>query len=116
MGSIWCQARRRDGYVSTGETAWQRFEAALDPFREDMLKYQQLSMLAQAEAIYLGTLKGIYDFEWYSTTEFKDWAVDAPSEFFSTYLGEWNEHFQERSSHAKLNQFLSGVTGATGEP
>ena len=41
---------RRDGYVDPGETAWQMFEAALEPFREDMLKYQQLSMLEQAEA------------------------------------------------------------------
>jgi hypothetical protein len=42
---------RRDGYVDTGETAWQMFEAALEPFREDMLKYEQLSMLEQAEAV-----------------------------------------------------------------
>ena len=98
---------RRDGYVEPGETAWQMFEAAMEPFREDMLKYQQLSMHEQADAICFGILKGVYDFEWHSTTEFKDWAVDAPVEFFSTYLGEWNEHFQERSSHAKLHQFLT---------
>jgi hypothetical protein len=55
-------------------TDW--FEAALEPFREDMLKYQQLSMLEQAEAVCLGILKGVYDFQWYSKTEFKDWAVD----------------------------------------
>ena len=98
---------KRDGYVGTGETACQMFESALEPFREDMLKYQQLSMHDQAETICFGILKGVYDFEWHSTTEFKDWAVDAPADFFSTYLGEWNEHFQERSSHAKLNQFLT---------
>ena len=105
---VWDQSgAKRDGYVSTGETAWQMFEAAMEPFREDMLKYQQLSMHEQADAICFGILKGVYDFEWHSTTEFKDWAVDAPADFFSTYLGEWNEHFQERSSHAKLNQFLT---------
>ena len=98
---------RRDGYVDTGETAWQMFEAALEPFREDMLKYQQLSMLKQAEAVCLGILKGVYDFQWYSKTEFKDWAVDAPAEYFWTYLGEWKKHFKQRQSPTKLNQFLT---------
>jgi hypothetical protein len=98
---------RRDGYIDTGETAWQMFEAALEPFREDMLKYQQLFMLEQAEAVCLGILKGVYDFQWYSKTEFKDWTVDAPGEFFWTYLGEWKKHFKQRSSPAKLNQFLT---------
>lgn len=105
---VWDQSgAKRDGYVSTGETAWQMFEAAMEPFREDILKYQQLSMSAQAEAIYLGILKGVYDFEWCSTTEFKDWAVDVPAEFFSSRLGEWEEHFPKRSSLAKLKQFLT---------
>ena len=98
---------RRDGYVDPGETAWQMFEAALEPFREDMLKYQQLSMLEQAEEICLGILKGVYDFQWYSKTEFKDWAVDAPGQFFWTYLGEWKKYFKQRLSPAKLNQFLT---------
>ena len=48
---------RRDGYVDPGETAWQMFEAALEPFREDMLKYQQTSMLEQVQEICLGILK-----------------------------------------------------------
>ncbi|MHB8973737.1 MAG: hypothetical protein ACYC3X_15500 [Pirellulaceae bacterium] len=98
---------RRDGYVDTGETAWKMFEAALEPFREDMLKYQQLSMFEQAEVVCWGILQGVYDFQWSSKTEFKDWAVDAPAEFFGTYLGEWKKHFEPRSSRAKLNQFLA---------
>ena len=98
---------RRDGYVDTGETAWQMFEAALEPFRDDMLKYQKLSMFEQAEAVCLGILKGVYDFQWYSKTEFKDWAVDAPAECFWTYLGAWKEDFKQRSSSARINQFLT---------
>ena len=34
---------------------------------------ERSSTTLSAEAIYLGTLKGVYDFELYSTTEFKDW-------------------------------------------
>lgn len=80
---------RRDGYVDTGVTASRMFEDALEPFRKEMTKYTQLSMPKQAEAVCLGILKGIYDFQWYSKTEFKDWAIDIPDEYFWTYLDEW---------------------------
>jgi hypothetical protein len=83
------------------------FEAALEPFREEMEKYRQLSMLEQAEAVCLGILKGVYDFQWNSDTEFKDWAVDAPAEYFWTYLEEWKQHCKQRSSVAKIEQFLT---------
>ncbi len=105
---VWDRSgRRRDGYVEPSETAWQMFETALEPFREDLQKHQHLSMLEQAEAICLGILKGVYDFEWDSNTEFKDLADDAPAEFFSDYLGEWKESFQNRSSRGRLSQFLT---------
>ena len=71
---------KRNGYVDAGETAWEMFEAAFEPFREEMEKYRQLSMLERTDAVCLGILKGVYDFQWYSNTEFKDWAVDAPAE------------------------------------
>jgi hypothetical protein len=98
---------RRDGYVDPGEAAMQVFEVALEPFREDMLKHLQLSILEQAQTICLGILRGIYDFHWHSNTEFKDWAVDVPGEVFEAYLGEWKEQFQEPTSASKLKQFLS---------
>jgi hypothetical protein len=97
---------KRDGYVDTGETAWEMFEAALEPFREEMEKYRQLSMLEQAEAVCLGILKGVYDFQWHSETEFKDWAVDAPDEYFWTYLEEWKQCFKQRSSVTRIKRFL----------
>ena len=105
---VWDRSgRRRDGYVDTGDAAWSMFENALEPFREKMAKYQQLSMPKQAEAVCLGLLKGIYDFRWSSQTEFKDWAVDAPAEFFWVYLEEWKKSFQQRSSTSRMNQFLT---------
>ena len=83
------------------------FEAALEPFRGDMAKHQKLSMKKEAEAVCWGILKGIYDFKWYSKTEFKDWAVDAPGEYFGIYLDEWKKQFQQRSSASQMNQFLT---------
>jgi hypothetical protein len=105
---VWDQSgARRGGYVDPGEMACQMFASELEPFREDMRKYQQLSMFEQAEAVCLGILKGVYDFQWYSKTEFKNWAVDAPVESFWEYVGEWKTHFKQRSSPEKLQQFLT---------
>ena len=39
----------------------------------------------------MGILKGIYKFETESTSEYKDWAVDAPSGIFEQVLDEWKE-------------------------
>jgi hypothetical protein len=113
---VWDRSgRRRDGYVDTGDAAWSMFENALEPFREEMAKYQQLSMPKQAEAVCLGLLKGIYDFRWSSQTEFKDWAVDAPAEFFWVYLEEWKKLFQQRSSASRMNQFIKEHCGQWAE-
>ena len=113
---VWDRSgRRRDGYVDTGDTAWSMFDDALEPFREEMAKYQQLSMPKQAEAVCLGLLKGIYDFRWSSQTEFKDWAVDAPAEFFWAYLEEWMKLFQQRASASRMNQFLKEHCGQWAE-
>ena len=62
-------------------------------------------MPVQAEAVCLGILKGVYDFQWHSKTEFKNWAIDAPSEYFWIYLEEWKKHFQQPSSTSRMNQF-----------
>jgi len=73
------------GYVDEGEAAWQVFEDALEPFKETVEKYRNLSMSAQAGSYCDGILLGLYAFHAESSTEFKDWVVDAPSEFFDTF-------------------------------
>ena len=36
-------------------------------------------------------LKGICKFEKYSTSEYKDWAIDAPADFFGHVLDDWKK-------------------------
>jgi len=58
------------------------FEDALESFIEELKKYKKLSMNKEAKTCCMGILKGIYQFEKESTSEFKDWAVDVPGECF----------------------------------
>ena len=89
---VWDRSgRTRNGYVEPTEMACQMFEDALDPFIEEMKKYQKLSMFAEAKEYCIGILRGIYKFEKESTSEYKDWTVDAPAECFGWVLDEWRE-------------------------
>lgn len=83
--------QKRNGYVEPTEMAYQMFEEALEPFVEEMKKYQKLLMFVEARTYGIGILRGIYRFERESTSEYKDWAADAPAECFEWVLGEWQE-------------------------
>lgn len=89
---VWDRSgRTRNGYVEPTEMACQMFEEALEPFVEEMKKYQRLSMFVGAKNYCIGILKGICKFENESTSEYKDWAVDAPKEYFEWLVDEWKE-------------------------
>jgi hypothetical protein len=96
----------RNGYVDPGDTAWQMFEDALKPFEDEIEKCKRLSTSAQARSYCEGILKGIYDFHRDSATEYKDWAVDAPEEFFGQVLDQWKSLFKGRPPLLKMDKFL----------
>lgn len=96
----------RDGYVDPGEAAWEIFEEALKPFRDDMDKYKKLSMLEEAQLICQGLLKGIYNFDKESSTEYKEWAVDAPGEYFGLILDDWKKLFDGQPPLSGMREFL----------
>ena len=42
---VWARAgAKREGFVEPGDVAWEMFEEALSPFRDDVEKYKKLSM------------------------------------------------------------------------
>ena len=89
---VWDRSgRTRNGYVEPTEMAVLMFEDALEPFVDEMKKYQRLSMFVEAKNYCIGILRGICRFEEESTSEYKDWAVDAPAEFFGWVLNGWKE-------------------------
>ena len=52
----------------------------MEPYLDEVRKYQDLSMDFEAANYCKGILKGICQFETESVSEFKDWAGDAPCE------------------------------------
>jgi hypothetical protein len=96
----------RDGYVDPGEAASEMLEEALKPFRDEVDKYKRLAMLQEADLACQGILKGIYNFHKDSSTEYKEWAVDAPSEYFGVVLDHWKKLLTRRTSFPRMTAFL----------
>ena len=96
----------RDGYVDPTEMAWQIFEEVLAPFRDEVTKYQRLSMYDEAKNCCSGILGGIYKFEKESPSEYKDWAVDAPREYFEQVLKEWKSGQSSPEDVAEVEDFI----------
>jgi hypothetical protein len=97
---------RRDGYVDPGEAAFQMFEEALAPFLQDMERYRTLGLPEQASACCLGILQGIYDFDKDSSTQYKEWAVDAPEEYFGQVADAWENIYHGKPPLSKLESFV----------
>lgn len=80
-----------DGYTSPEEMALEMFEDALRPFVQEMQRLLDLKMHREAKQYCMGLLKGIYQYEEDSGSEFKDWASDIPGESFGYILRKWGK-------------------------
>lgn len=96
----------RDGYVDPTEYALEMYEDSLEPYMEDIKKYQKLSMTVEAKNCCMGILKGIHKFETESTSEYKDWAVDAPFEIFNQVLDEWKEGQKSPQDITEVEEYI----------
>jgi hypothetical protein len=97
---------RRDGYVDPGEAAFQMFEEALAPFLLDVERYRTLGRPEEASAYCLGILKGIYGFDKDSSTQYKEWAVDAPEEYFGQVVDAWERIYHGRPAPLKMENLV----------
>ena len=83
--------RTRYGYVDPNDAAWELFEEALDPFIDEMKKSQQRVMSHTAKAQCIGIIRGLWKYEEESSSDIKDWMVDAPGEYIERVVDEWRK-------------------------
>lgn len=87
---VWDRAGpTRDEYVETGEVADEMIQGVLDPYLEDISRYQALGMELEATYLCMGLLQGLYQFEHESASEFKNWATDLPAAHAEAALAKW---------------------------
>lgn len=98
--------KTRYGYVEPNELASEMFEETLEPYIDELRRYQKLSMHEEAKLYCMGILKGIYKFENEASTEFQDWAVDDPHENFKQVLEEWREGNKNPKNLKEMDEFV----------
>ena len=87
--------------------AWDIFEETLEPFIEEVTKYQKLSMTNKSKYYCMAILLGIYKFEKESKSEYKEWTVDAPAEYFDIMLNKWKEKCNIPEDITEMEQFIN---------
>ena len=101
--------RTRHGYVDPTECACQLFEDALHPFTRQLQKCRELSLTEQAKRHCMGILKGIHRFETESTSEFKSWCADAPSDYFVSVYDQWKKQARTKKDVSQVKRFIDSL-------
>ncbi len=96
----------RHGYVDPYELASEMFEEVLEPYLEELRKFQKLSMDNEAKLHCMGILKGIYKFKKEATTEFQDWAADDPHVYFIQVFEEWRKGNNDPKNLEDMDEFM----------
>jgi hypothetical protein len=101
---LWDRAGpKTDGYTSPEDMSVEMFEEALEPFVQEMQRLLDLKMHQEAKLYCMGILKGIYQYEDDSGSEFKDWASDVPGESFGYILREWGKNVYKKDKKEMKN-------------
>lgn len=109
---VWDRAgKTRHGYVEPNEAAEEMIEEVLKPFLGELSKYQNLSLKTEANKMCMGLLLGLYEFEHESTSEFKNWAVDAPIVFAETVVDVWKTGTPGRADIKAVKTFIEEELG-----
>ncbi len=83
--------------------SFEMFEEAIEPFNKEMNRLSDLKMHQEAKLYCMGILKGIYQYDEESGSEFKDWASDIPGESFGDILREWGKNCNNKAKKEMIN-------------
>ena len=100
---------RTDGYTSPEDMAVEMFEEALEPFFQEMYRLLDLEMNQEAKLYCMGIVKGIYEYEENSTSEFKDWATDVPGESYRYIVNEWKKRGCSAKDKKEMRDFIGNA-------
>ena len=96
----------RDGYTSPDEAAAEMIEAELQPFCDQLERYQELDLIEQESAYCMGVILGLYRFARESESEFRDWSTDIPAECARDLLDQWLAQNREARRIDAMRDFI----------
>jgi hypothetical protein len=105
---VWDNAgKTRHGYVDPYDLAWEMFEEAIEPIHEEMRRLRKLGRHAEAREFCVGLMRGLWKFENEGGTEFKDWAIDAPENYFKEVLEEWRKSATDKRAVREMDALVA---------
>jgi hypothetical protein len=105
---VWDRAGpRRDGYSDPGEVAAEMIDSALKPYANEIERLIGLGMQVQADGLFQGILRGLYDFGTAPATPFRDEAADSVEDQFGADLLNWRERLPSYATRPRLDAFLA---------
>lgn len=97
----------RHGYSGPEDMAVEMMEEALEPFNKEVFRYFEMGMAHEAKLYCMGVLKGIYQYDQTSRSEFRNWAEDVPDECFGDLLAEWKKRARNENDLREMEAFIS---------
>jgi len=107
--------RTQYGYKEPHEAAWEIFEEVLNPYIYEMKKNQQRALPAIAKIYCIGIIKGLWEYEAESSSNFKDWVTDAPGEYVDTVVEEWKKGNPGDNDIAEVMSVVKGRLSMSGK-
>ena len=77
-----------------------------NPLSNNLANASNSGLTTQAKLQCMGILQGIHLFETESESEYKDWAVDAPGEYFVSVYQEWHKGTKSKTDISEVKQFV----------
>lgn len=93
-------------YAEPAVAAYEMVEEALEPFAEQLKRYRNLAMFADAKKMGRGLAKGILKFSSEGQTEFKEYAPYDASEWLDGLLTDW----QNECRNANEKECICAIT------
>jgi hypothetical protein len=104
---VWARSgKTRDGYNDPNDMVCEIFEEYLEPFLEELRKYQGLRMQNEAMLYCMGLLRGIYRFHKESTSQYREWAGDASAEYFEEVFQNWKNGCATPDQLVEMRKFI----------
>lgn len=105
---VWDRAGpRHDGYSDPGEVAAEIIDKAIEPYADEIERLICLGMQVQADGLFRGILRGLYDFGTAPPTPFRDQAADSVEEQFGADLLNWRNRLPNHATRPRLDAFLA---------
>ena len=105
---VWDRAGpRHDGYSDPGEVAAEMIDKALEPYADEIEHLIGLGMQVQADGLFRGILRGLYDFGTAPATPLRDEAADSVEERFGADLLNWRNRLPSHATRPRLGAFLA---------